>query len=137
MRRLLDINTWIALTVESHPHHLAAFSWYARTAILPGELLFCRQTELGYLLLITQASVMNRCGALPLSNAEAVDFLARLQADPAVSRANEPPGTRELWLKLAALAVPATGVWMDAYLAAFAIGADAQFITFDGGFFFV
>jgi predicted nucleic acid-binding protein len=41
MRRLLDINTWIALTVETHPQHRAARTWYEQIALMPGDLVFC------------------------------------------------------------------------------------------------
>lgn len=134
MRRLLDINTWIALTLETHPHHKAARKWYAKVHLAPGDLVFCRQTELGFLRLITQEAVMKQCGAAPLSNAEAAQFLARVYNDPAVSRADEPSETRNLWLELAGRRQPAPNAWMDAYLAAFAIVLKAEMVTFDGGF---
>jgi toxin-antitoxin system PIN domain toxin len=130
----LDINTWIALTLETHFHHAAARKWYSEAELAPGELVFCRQTELGYLRLLTRAEVMNQCGAAPLTNAEAIDFLAVLCDDPAVSHADEPPATRALWLELAKRAQAAPNVWMDAYLAAFAISLGAELVTFDRGF---
>lgn len=91
MKRLLDINTWIALSIETHPQHRRARSWYEQTPLRPGDLLFCRQTELGFLRLITQVAVMARCGVRPLSNTEAIEFLDSLYADPAVSREDEHP----------------------------------------------
>jgi predicted nucleic acid-binding protein len=54
MKRLLDINTWIALTVETHPQHKAARQWYGEVELLVGDLVFCRQTELGFVRLVTQ-----------------------------------------------------------------------------------
>jgi uncharacterized protein len=121
MKRLLDINTWIALTVESHPHHKSARRWYDEAALAPGDLMFCRPTGLGYLRLVSQAAVMNRCGAAPLSNSEAIEYLANVYRDPAVSHVDEPVATRNLWLELAPLPQPSPNLWMDAYLAAFAI----------------
>ena len=134
MKRLLDINTWIALSIESHPQHKAARQWYGNAELLRGDLVFCRQTELGFLRLVTQKAVMNQCSAMPLTNAEAVEFLASVYEDPAVSRADEPPATRSLWLELAARSQAAPNIWMDAYLAAFAIALSAEMITFDRGF---
>jgi len=96
MKRLLDINTWIALTLETHPHHQAARKWYEQSPLESGDLLFCRQTELGFLRLVTQTAVMNQCGAAPLSNSDAIEFLWALYADPAVSCADEPPSVRKL-----------------------------------------
>jgi predicted nucleic acid-binding protein len=46
----------------------------------------------------------------------------------------EPSGARDLWLKLAVGNRPSPNVWMDAYLAAFAIMIDAELVTFDRGF---
>jgi toxin-antitoxin system PIN domain toxin len=114
MRRLLDINTWIALTVETHPQHRAARKWYEQTALTPGDLVFCRPTEIGFLRLLTQAAVMARCSAKPLTNSEAAEFLLRLHADPAVSSSGEPPTARLLWLELANLPHPAPNLWIDA-----------------------
>lgn len=73
-------------------------------------------------------------GKKPFSNTEAARFLAAVQADPTVAIAGEPQGTKELWLKLAASGVPSPKVWMDAYLAAFAIQSSAELVTFDKGF---
>ena len=134
MRRLLDINTWIALSLDAHPQHRPARLWYEQTSLQRGDLVFCRQTELGFLRLITQAAVMARCGVAPLSNTEAIEFLDSLCADPAVSREDEPPATRSLWLQLAQGPLPSPNVWMDAYLAAFAVSLGAELVTFDQGF---
>jgi predicted nucleic acid-binding protein len=103
MRRLLDTNTWIALTVETHAQHATARRWYDAEPLTPGDLLFCRATEISFLRLITQARVMNACGLVPLTNAEAIDYLDNVHRDPAVAHADEPPQTRALWLRLAAV----------------------------------
>ena len=134
MRRLLDTNTWIALAVEAHAMHGAARRWYDAEPLTAGELLFCRATEISFLRLVTQARVMNACGVVPLTNAEAVGYLDNLYRDPAVARADEPPATRALWLRLAGVPVASPHVWMDAYLAAFAIALGAEFVTFDRAF---
>lgn len=46
----------------------------------------------------------------------------------------EPKGTRDLWLELAAIPSASPKVWMDAYLAAFAIRAGLPFATLDTDF---
>ena len=134
MRELLDTNTWIALTVETHPHHSMAQRWYEAAPLTVGDLMFCRLTEMGFLRLVTQKQVMKQCGLVALSNDEAVEYLSRVYEDPAVVRVEEPPATRNLWLELAAGPHASPHVWTDAYLAAFAIGLDAEFVTFDRGF---
>lgn len=134
MKRLLDTSTWIALAVEAHAQHAAAPRWYDAEPLTAGDLLFCRATETSFLRLITQARVMNACGLVPLTNAEAVDYLENVYRDPALARADEPPATRALWLRLAAAPLVSPHVWMDAYLAAFAIALGAELVTFDRAF---
>jgi len=134
MRKLLDINTWLALSLEDHPQHARARRWYEQTPLPVGALLFCRQTEIGFLRLVTQARVMERCGLHALSNTAALEFLAKVSADPVVARAEKPPATRSLWLQIARSPLPSPNVWMDAYLAAFAIALDAEMIPFDRDF---
>lgn len=110
MRRFLDTNTWIALTVETHAQHATARGWYDAEPLTAGDLLFFRATETSFLRLITQARVMNSCGLVPLTNAEAVAYLDNVYRDPAVSRAYEPPATRALWLRLAGVPVVSPNV---------------------------
>lgn len=134
MKKLLDINTWIALSLETHPQHKAARQWYRRTPMEPGDLLWCRQTEMGFLRLTTQERVMKVYAVEALTNNEAITFLTDVSADPAVARADEPATARALWLKLARSRQPSPNVWMDAYLAALAMSLGAEMVTFDQGF---
>src|SRR5688572_28402359 len=97
MRRLLDTNTWIALTVESHPHHAVARKWYDAAPLTRGDLLFCRATELSYLRLLTQQATMLTANMAPLTNSAAMDFIANVYRDPAVAFADEPTTVRALW----------------------------------------
>lgn len=77
---------------------------------------------------------MATCGAKALTNAEAIAFLGQVQGDPTVSRLEEPPATRSLWPQLASSRLVSPNVWMDAYLAAFAIATDSEMVTFDRDF---
>jgi toxin-antitoxin system PIN domain toxin len=97
-------------------------------------LLFCRATEISFLRLITQEQVMKRCGVVAMTNEQAVEYLAGVYRDPAVARVEEPPATRSLWLELASAPFASPNVWMDAYLAAFAISLGAEMVTFDRAF---
>jgi len=77
---------------------------------------------------------MKRCGLVALTNEQAIDYLAGVYRDPAVTRTNEPSAARTLWLELANRPQSSPHVWMDAYLAAFAIALGAQMVTFDHAF---
>lgn len=134
MKKLLDVNAWLALCLPQHPQHEAARAWYQAAPLAAGDLLFCRPAEMGFLRLVTQPRVMEPFGLQPLSNAEAVAYLTQVYADPAVGAVDEPAGVRALWLKTAATPRPAPNVWMDAYLAALAIRLGSEMVTFDQGF---
>lgn len=134
MKALPDTNFWIALTLDTHPGHSLAVAWHTSAPLSRGSLLFCRHTELSFLRLTTQESTMLAFGKKPFSNTEASRFLVAVQADPTVTSVSEIPGTKELWLKLAAAGVSSPKVWMDAYLAAFAIQSGGELVTFDKGF---
>ena len=61
-------------------------------------------------------------------------LLHKLQAMPQVRVQDEAPGTAALWHNMAALGTPSPRVWMDAYLAAFAISSALQMLTIDKEF---
>ncbi len=134
MKKLLDVNLWLALSLPQHPQHGAARAWYQAEPLRAGDLLFCRSTEMGLLRLITQQKVMNLYGLTALTNAEAISFLKQVYQDPAIEGVDEPSTTRPLWLKTASTPWPSPNVWMDGYLAALAISLGAEMITFDQGF---
>ena len=52
-----DVNVWLALSDGGHSHHTPASAWLSR---LPDDarLIFSRYTQLGFLRLITNATVM-------------------------------------------------------------------------------
>ncbi|MGD0831073.1 MAG: hypothetical protein ABR907_09035 [Terracidiphilus sp.] len=75
-----DLNVWLALSVNSHPHNAIAWAWLNR---LPGDdrLLFSRYTQLGLLRLLTNTAVM---GDQTLTLSKAWDVYDRWLADPRV-----------------------------------------------------
>lgn len=135
MRKLLDLNTWLALFFEGHSQHVIARKWYAAEGLAAGDLCFCRSTEMGFLRLLTQQRVMQACGLDAFTNNEAVVFLSQIQRDEAISFVGEAPGTRALWLALSRGDQASPNIWMDAYLAALAITQDMELVTFDQGFY--
>lgn len=70
----------------------------------------------------------------PLSNLESWQTLEALQALPQVAWRDEPPGVLAHWRNLAALDTSSPKVWMDAYLAAFAMAAGLRLVTLDSDF---
>ena len=54
---LPDVNVWVALAVDGHPHHAIAKRWFERLG--QESLLFCRVTEMGLLRLLTNEHVMS------------------------------------------------------------------------------
>ncbi|MCL5098879.1 MAG: PIN domain-containing protein [Candidatus Omnitrophica bacterium] len=131
MNLLCDSNVFLALTLDTHPHHSRAVAWIET---LPEGVtaLFCRATQLAFLRLLTVEPILK---VEVRSNEEALAALDKLQSDSRIGfMANEPAGLEARWFKLARHASPAPKRWMDAYLASFAICAKMRFVTFDRGF---
>lgn len=134
MRKLLDLNAWLALLLEGHSQHPIARQWYEAANLATADLNFCRSTEMGFLRLLTQQRVMQACGLDAFTNDEAVGFMSQIQRDEAIGVVGEVPGTRALWLALSRSGQASPKIWMDAYLAALAITQDMELVTFDQGF---
>jgi toxin-antitoxin system PIN domain toxin len=130
---LYDINLWVALTMSGHPHHLAANAVFS-SATSERPACFCRVTQQGFLRLITTPVLLKEYSVTGFTNADAVSVYSGLERLAVVQMRLEPTGLEPLWLRLAGLSVVAPKVWMDAYLAAFAIGHGAELVTFDAGF---
>jgi toxin-antitoxin system PIN domain toxin len=126
-----DVNVWLALTAQAHPHHKAARAWLEHGPA--PELAFCRFTQIGLLRLITNAAVM-RADVLSQDAAWEVylgwlrEYGARFHAEPFG------PELDEAFRTYSAGRTPSTKVWADAYLAAFAETAGLTLVTFDTGF---
>jgi toxin-antitoxin system PIN domain toxin len=129
---LADSNVWLALALSKHEFHLAARNWLAECR--PSEALFCRATQQSLLRLLTTAAVMIPYHISPLSNNKAWSFYERLRANKRISWADEPDGLEPHWRKLAANAKPSPKLWMDSYLAAFALAGGHRLVTSDKAF---
>jgi hypothetical protein len=135
---LPDINVWLALAVQEHPHHAAARRYWdefqqAQQAAPHGAdmLWFCRTTMLGLVRLLCQPKVVGE-GALTLSKAFAL--YQQFRALPGVGLLQEPPACEvRLQAWVTARALPAR-LWTDAWLAAQAAGAGLRLVTFDKDF---
>ncbi len=130
---LFDTSTWLAASFTSHSFHAAAQNALLR-ATAPAPAVFCRATQQSFLRLATTPALLRAYGAAALTHRDAVTMLATLQAFPQVSEREEPPGVVALWHRLAARDSASPKVWMDAYLAAFAICGALRMVTLDGDF---
>jgi len=131
MRHLCDSNLLVALITGSHPHHKASVRWLDGLQESDTALL-CRFTQLSFFRLLTLEAVM---GDDVQTNARAVSVLENLMDHPKFTLVvQEPEGLDSEWIRMAGLRSASPRVWMDAYLAAFAKGLSASFVTFDKGF---
>ncbi len=130
---LLDTNLWLALTFEQHPHHHLSGA-FLDTLGSQNQAAFCISTEQSFLRLATSPSILTQYRAEGLTNHDAIGFLNRFHQTNHIIFLEEPPGTRDLWLRLADRPTSSPKLWMDAYLAAFAITGNLRFVTFDAAF---
>ena len=73
-------------------------------------------------------------GSQVLNNQQAIAAIEQIQQHPNVATAIEPANLRSIWLRLATRPTPSPRLWMDAYLAGFAIAGDYRMVTFDKAF---
>ena len=130
---LFDTSAWLATVFTSHPLHLQAQKSLQRaTAAEPA--VFCRSTQQSFLRLASTPTLLKAYGATGMTNRDALVALGALMALPQVCEREEPPGTLTLWHRLASLNSASPKVWMDAYLAAFAIGGGLRMVSLDQDF---
>lgn len=130
MKHLCDANVFIALAVEQHANHRQAALWFEGLGD-QDTVAFCRATQNTFLRLLTQKIAENY---VPQTNRQAWEMYDQLCRDDAVVFAKEAAGLEPIWRKLASRDTISPKVWMDAYLAAFAISSGLRFVTLDGDF---
>lgn len=131
---LFDTNLWLALTFPKHQFREQAKTYL--TALPSGASVgFCNATQLSWLRLVTTPALHRIYDFPPITNHDAIVMFHLWLADPRVSFIQEEPtGTRELWLELAGRKTASPKLWMDAYLAAFAISGKLRYVTADNDF---
>ncbi len=130
---LADSNVWLALALSKHEFHGAALAWIGGRK--PSEAaLFCRSTQQSFLRLLTTRAVLAPYGIPPLSNKAAWQACEGFLADKRVAWVGEPPRLESHWKKLAVKSQASPKLWMDAYLAAFAMAGEYQLVTTDKAF---
>lgn len=130
---LFDSNVWVALTFSAHPHHALAKKVFA-AATSERPAFFCRATQHSFLRLATTPVLLTAYGAEGFTNLDAIRVITALKKLPHIRMLPEPPKLEPLWHRLAGLETASPKVWMDAYLAAFAILRKAEFVTLDRDF---
>ncbi len=125
---LLDVNVWLALAIEEHPHHRAAASYWD---VHRGETrLFCRLSAMSLVRLLTHPKLM---ADKPLTLGKAWTLYRAFAALPGVEMLVEP---ENLDAELGALVTPKlpARLFTDAYFAVLARGARVRLVTFDKDF---
>lgn len=130
---LVDTNVWIAAVFASHPFHHRA-QQVLRKATPADPAVFCRSTQQSFLRLASTPALLKAFGAEGLTNSDALVALDTLLALPQICEREEPPGVPALWRRLASRDTASPKVWMDAYLAAFAMGGALRMVSFDRDF---
>lgn len=133
MATLYDSGVWLALTFSAHPHHQLATA-VIRSATTGDPACFCRSTQQSFLRLATTPAILKAYGVAGLTNRQALEIHEALALRPEIAFLEEPAGVQAIWFTLASMDSPSSKVWMDAYLAAFAIHQDLVFATFDSDF---
>ena len=129
-----DSNFWLALALSKHAHHAAARDWLEEVRE-PTSLCFCRATQTTFLRLLTNAAVLRPYGKPPLTNRQAwAAYESLLADDRIVLRPNEPAGLERRWKRFATPKTASPKLWMDAYLAAYALAGGYALVTTDQAF---
>ena len=131
---LCDSNVWLALVLSRHRHHGVALKWF-ESVDMPGSVCFCRATQQSLLRLLTTAAVMRPYGNPPLTNRQAWAIYERLLSDDRIVLQSEEPNRLEMrWKALGAGDSESPKLWMDAYLAGFALAGGFGLVTTDSAF---
>jgi toxin-antitoxin system PIN domain toxin len=126
---LADSNFWLALALSKHELHSATRGWLERQQ--PREpIFFCRSTQQSFLRLLTTSAVLAPYGIPALNNKTAWSAYEGFLADERIAWTDEPRGLEGSWKRLTATGKASPKLWMDAYLAAFAMTGDRAFKQF-------
>ena len=125
---LLDVNVWLALAVEEHPHHDTARTYWATHATRPR--FFCRLSAMSLVRLLSHPRLM---ADRPLSLGKAWGVFEAFAALPGVTMLHEPQGVDATLGALVKGKLPGR-LFTDAYFAALARVAGLRLVTFDKDF---
>jgi toxin-antitoxin system PIN domain toxin len=123
----------VALAFNAHPAHRAAVEAFGMTS-KHRPACFCRSTQLSFLRLASTLVILKAYGVSAMTNEDAFKTFEAFSANPAVTYREEPSGLSSLWPRMATRSIASPKVWMDAYLAAFAIAGGLTMVTLDADF---
>src|ERR1700680_1471359 len=126
---LADINVWVALILDSHTGHAKATAFFETLA--RDQLCFCRFTQIGFLRMLTNRSVM---GPQLLTQQKAWPLYDRLCQDERIRYLSEPAALEPRFRRFTQGRLPAHKGWSDGYLAAVAGETGLTLATFDRDF---
>ena len=133
---LPDLNVWLALVVQEHPHHALARRYWDDVAmgrVLGQKQHFCRATMLGLVRLLCQPKLMGE-GVLGLAEAHAIYRQLRDTEGVAFcADAESADAILAEWATDPSKPLPAR-LWSDAWLAATAEAAGLRLVSFDADF---
>jgi toxin-antitoxin system PIN domain toxin len=130
---LFDSNVWLALVFDAHPARAAARKAFAH-ASRRRAACFSRSTQQSFLRLVSTPAILRAYGVESLTNDDALRIYEGIIANPAVEFRDEPEGIAKFWPAYGKLGTASPKVWMDAYLAAFAIAGGLTIVTLDRDF---
>ena len=130
---LVDANVWIALALERHESHRKARQWLDQQ-LDSNSVLMCRSTQQSFLRLLTTSAVFSVFAASSMTNEAALSVVDLFLDDSRIELISEPAGVEGVWRTLASRTTSSPKLWMDAYLAAFAISGGHRFLTLDQAF---
>ena len=125
---LLDVNVWLALAIEDHPHHPSAVAYWGGHAAT--ARFFCRTSAMSLVRLLIHPRLM---ADKPLALPQAWTLYRSFAALPGVAMLGEP---ENLDADLGALVTPKLPprLFTDAYFAALACSMGVRLVTFDKDF---
>jgi len=133
---LPDINVWLALAVQEHPHHALARAYWATVVMASASssrpnAWFCRTTMLGLVRLLCQPKAVG-AGALALP--AAWGLYQSYRAMPQIGLLADPLSCEAHINALLGSSQPSARLWPDTYLAALALSSELRLVTFDRDF---
>jgi toxin-antitoxin system PIN domain toxin len=129
MPSLCDVNFLLAICHRRHTIHAIAARWL--DSVDDDELIVCRFSQLALLRLLNNPVTMQ---GQPLNADQAWRDYDTVMSDERFAYRSEPEDLETVLRRLMRGQHYAPKLWPDAYLAAFAIAAGLQFVTFDQGF---
>jgi toxin-antitoxin system PIN domain toxin len=130
MPALCDVNFLASLCYQHHSHHTFAIKWLEQHDV-ERAFAISRISQMGLLRMLGTRSIMNENTLTAHDTWRVYDALID---DDRFVFIPEPLNLDKTLRRLTSRHSPITGLWTDAYLAAFAITAGLQFVTFDKGF---